>query len=298
MYDLYKTDNANAVGFSSYKKVFLEQFILKPKPPKKDTCHKCDTFKTRIDSLLECDEKNLIILERDKYQRQAVESRENMNLDLKTAEEDEKTETLTFDKEKTLRLPRLTTNIIFYKRQLWLYNCDIYAGKRKNSTFHVWNKGEAGRGAQEVGFCLRKHIENNITNEVENIILEWFFGGQNMNIKITLLLNSALDKSPHLKTIRLRFLVSGHTFLPNDNNFRDLECINKKQNKIFSPEDYIQIMKDCRKKGPIVVYRMKKEDFISTKKLEKEIVNRKKTCSGKAINWLHIRVMNIIIALF
>ena len=48
-------------------------------------------------------------------------------------------------------------------------------------------------------------------------------------------------------------------------------------------------MKNCRKKHGIVVYRMKKEDFVSTKKLEKEIVNRKKTCSGKAINWLHMR---------
>ena len=54
------------------------------------------------------DEKNLIILERDKHQRQAEETWENMNLDLKTAEEDEKIETLTFDLEKTLPLPRLT----------------------------------------------------------------------------------------------------------------------------------------------------------------------------------------------
>ena len=36
MYDLYKADNANSVGFSSYKKFFLEQFNLKTKPPKKE----------------------------------------------------------------------------------------------------------------------------------------------------------------------------------------------------------------------------------------------------------------------
>ena len=98
----------------------------------------------------------------------------------------------------------------------------------------------------------------------------------------------------HLKTIRLRFLVSGHTFLPNDSDFGEVECKIKKQNIIFSSEDYIQIMKDCRKKRLIVVYRMKKEDFVSTKKLEKEIVNRKKTCSGEAINWLHIREIKLI----
>ena len=79
----------------------------------------------------------------------------------------------------------------------------------------TWIEGEAGHGPQEFGSCLRKYIENNITNEVENIIL-WSdsCGGQNRNTKITLLLNSILDESPHLKTIRLRFLVPGHTFLP------------------------------------------------------------------------------------
>ena len=116
---------------SLYKKTFLEQFNLKTKPPKKDTCHKYDIFKTKIDSLLEGDEQNLIILERDKHQRQAEEARDDMNLDLKLAEGDEKTENLTFDMEKTLPLPRLTRNIIFYKRQLWLYNCSIYVGKQK-----------------------------------------------------------------------------------------------------------------------------------------------------------------------
>ena len=67
MYDIYKANTANAIGFSTYKKIFLEQFNLKTKPTKKDTCHKCDTFKTKIDSLLECDETNLIILEKDKH---------------------------------------------------------------------------------------------------------------------------------------------------------------------------------------------------------------------------------------
>ena len=95
--------------------------------------------------------------------------------------------------------------------------------ENKNSTFHIWIEGEAGRGAQEVGSWFRKYIENNKTNEVENIILWSNSCGQNRTIKITLLLKSILDESPHLKTIRLRFLVSGHTFLPDDSDFGDVE---------------------------------------------------------------------------
>ena len=85
MYDLYKADNANAA------EIFLEEFNLKTKPPppqkkKKKKRH----LKQKIYSLLGGDEKNLIILEKDKHQRQAEEARENMNLDLKAAGEDEK----------------------------------------------------------------------------------------------------------------------------------------------------------------------------------------------------------------
>ena len=124
---------------------------------------------------------------------------------------------------------------------------DLYKADNANAVgfssyknLFFWIEGEAGCGVQEFGSCLRKYIENNITNEVENIILlRDSCGRQNKNIKITLLLKSILDELPHLKTIRLRFLVSGHTFLRNDSDFGDIECKIKKQNKIFSPEDYI-----------------------------------------------------------
>lgn len=52
-----------------------------------------------------------------------------MKEDLKRANTDEELEVLTFDMEKTLPLPRIPTNIVFYKRQLWLYNLGIHSGK-------------------------------------------------------------------------------------------------------------------------------------------------------------------------
>ncbi|CAH2005914.1 unnamed protein product [Acanthoscelides obtectus] len=80
-----------------------------------------------------------------------------MNSDIKEATQNKEIETLTFDMEKTLPLPHLSTNIMFYKRQLWLYNCGIYAAKEGKSTFNLWLEGQAGRGAQEK---LEKEITN------------------------------------------------------------------------------------------------------------------------------------------
>ncbi|CAG9773605.1 unnamed protein product [Ceutorhynchus assimilis] len=112
----------------------------------------------------------------------------------------------------------------------------------------------------------------------ENNLILWSdsCGGQNRNIKMVLLLKCAVEVSTHLKSIELRFLVSGHSFLPNHSDFGDVECVLKRQTKMYSPEDYIQVMKSCRRKHPIEVVSMEKKNFVSTKMLEKEIINRKK----------------------
>lgn len=277
MYNLYKNENVNTVSFSSYKKIFLKDFNLKVKKPKNDTCNKCDTFNIKIKNSPEGEEKNKITLEHTLHLADQEKARAKMNSDIQIASQNDEIETLTFDMEKTLPLPRLNTNIIFYKRQLWLYNCGIYAGKEAKSTFNLWLEGEAGRGAQEVGSCLLLYIAKYVSKTVKKLIL-WSdsCGGQNRNIKMALLLKCALEKSTHLESIELRFLVSGYSFLPNDSDFGDVECALKRQTRMYSPEDYIKVMKSCRRKHPIEVVSMKKEDFLSTLKLEKEITNRKK----------------------
>lgn len=101
---------------------------------------------------------------------------------------------------------------------------------------------------------------------------------------MVLLLKCILDESLHLQSIKLIFVVSGHSFLFNDSYFEDAECVIKKQNKIFSPQDYINVQKVVRRERPIEIYKMEKEDFVSTKKLEKEILNMEETCATEKIN--------------
>ncbi|KAF2886099.1 hypothetical protein ILUMI_20074 [Ignelater luminosus] len=97
---------------------------------------------------------------------------------------------------------------------------------------------------------MRKYVVNHISDKIQELIL-WSdsCGGQNRNIKIVLLLKSILEEKPTLGKIRLRLLVSGHSFLPNDSDFGNVESALKIQQKLFSPEDYIKIMKNCREKS-------------------------------------------------
>jgi len=59
---------------------------------------------------------------------------------------------------KVLSLPKISTNVIYYKRQLNLYNLGIHNGKGRKGYFYVWIENEGGHGAQSVGSAIKKHI--------------------------------------------------------------------------------------------------------------------------------------------
>lgn len=110
-------------------------------------------------------------------------------------------ETLTFDLEKTLSLPKIPSKVVYYKRQLSVYNLGIHAAKSNQSYCYVWTEAEAGRGAQEIGSCIKKHFSNHIDATVTHVNL-WSdsCGGQNRNIKIVLLLQHLMYSFKNLET--------------------------------------------------------------------------------------------------
>ena len=90
-------------------------------------------------------------------------------------------ELLTFDLDQSLPTPVLTTNVVFYKRQLWTYNLGMHDGKT-STAMHVWHEALASHGSNEVASCLLKHL-NEINTEASNLILySNSCGGQNRNI--------------------------------------------------------------------------------------------------------------------
>lgn len=106
-----------------------------------------------------------------------------------------------------------------------MYNLGLHSGTTGQGFFNVWLEHEAGRGTQEVGSCLRKHIKENMKPNVTRLIL-WSnsCGGQNRSIKMVLVLVQILQNHPSLEKLTRRFLQPGHTYLPNDSEFEDVEC--------------------------------------------------------------------------
>lgn len=155
----------------------------------------------------------------------------------------------------------------------------------------VWVEGTAGRGSQEVGSALKKYILENCLNIEELILWSDSCGGQNRNIKIVLMMKHVLHSHPTLKKITMRLLIPGHTFLPNDSEFGDVESHLKSHQRLYTDDDYINVMKTCRKKSPFTVTKLVKEDFKSVVELESNIVNRKLDIEGNKVNWLKFREM-------
>lgn len=123
---------------------------------------------------------------------------------------------------------------------------------------------------------MKKYIDN-IAKPAKKLIL-WAdsCGGQNRSIRLVLMLIYILQQHATLKTISLRYLESGHTFLPNDTEFGDFECALKRKQRIYTEKQYIKIMKNCRLNNKFKVNKMSSEDFFSVKKMEELVTNRKK----------------------
>ena len=134
-----------------------------------------------------------------------------------------------------------------------MYHCGVNLGKTNKGHLYVWLEGTAGRGAQEVGSCLKKHVMENCPGIEELVLWSDSCGSQNRNIKITLILKHILANHLTLKKISLKFMIPGHLFLPNDSEFDDVECYLKTQQRAYTDDDYIKIMKTSIRRNAFVV---------------------------------------------
>ena len=218
----------------------------------------------------------------------AENAKEKMKEDTLDAHTNPNKRVLVFDLQKTLPTSVLSTGIAYYKRQMWTYNLGIHDENLKTGFVYVWSEEQVSRGTQEIGSCILEHVFQHIPETVNHLILySNSCGGQNRNIKMSLMLQYILHKSPFLKTIEQKFFVPGHSFSSCDRDFAVIEKAKKMKDQIFVPDHWIDIIKNAKKRAPIfIVRKMETHEFLSTKSLESGITNRKKLTNGKKVLWL------------
>ncbi|KAJ8868073.1 hypothetical protein PR048_031882 [Dryococelus australis] len=76
---------------------------------------------------------------------------------------------IVLDSQKTLPTTRLSTNKVYYLRQLWTYNCGIHNIVTGKTHMFMWDESTAKRGSQEVGSCLVKYASS-LDDEIKHAI--------------------------------------------------------------------------------------------------------------------------------
>ena len=262
--------------------------------PKSDTCKTCDSLKTKFDA--ERDAAALLTLrsEWDLHLCRAEKAYHSLKKDSALARSDADVEVISFDLEKALATPVLSTNVVYYKRQLWTYNLGIHSATTSVGYMYVWHEGQASRGSHEVGSCILKHF--NITNPTSTRLVAYSdsCSGQNRNVYILALWLYIVSSDKYsFTTIDHKFMVVGHSYLPNDRDFGSIESSRLKAQHIYVPSDWADLIRKARRKNPFQVIEMSSDDFVSFIKLAKSFVNRKKDTVGRPVDWLSIRWIRV-----
>ena len=265
------------VSRRAYRDIFVRTFNYGFGSPRSDTCSLCDSRDTS--ETVQTHKQNAsLAFEKQKVDRQ-----------LATANDD--TAFITFDLQKTLPLPKLSTGISFYLRQLWLYNAGIHMITRKGQRafFNIWTEADGKRGCEEIGSCLLAFIEDAGLGSGDRPchLITWCdsCAGQNKNFFL-LCLWQFLILTKNFSAIEQKFPETGHSFLDSDRDFAQVEKLVRKEENIYTVDKYANLMAESQKRNkPSVTYMTGK--FVEIKQLPAKLglFNNTSNTQGQAVKF-------------
>lgn len=281
-----------------FREIFNTEFNLAFKRPKTDTCKTCDEMHAKMKSgVLSLEEMQQQEKRKLDHHQKVHEKKMQFEKDLIDAKNSGgKIQCYTFDLQKTLETPSLSTSVAFYRRQLWTFNLCIYDEVNEKGYMYMWSENVASRGANEIGSCLIRHMNKFLPENAEEIILySDSCGGQNRNIKMTVLLKKMLTSLENVSTITQKYFISGHSYNSCDRCFGIIDKQRKATQDIFLPKHWENVVRVAKKKDPkFEVVHMTKDNFYSSQKLLDLIVNRKVSSENEKINWFKIESIKYI----
>ena len=276
MYEEYKIwcekEEKIPLSLRGYRDIFLTEFNYGFGKPRSDTCETCDNLETE----------NL-----QAHKDEAAAAFREMKKDRQTASEKSNTHYFTFDLEKTLPLPKLSTSVAYYLRQLWFYNLGIHliSGDKTGVYFQHWLESQGGRGVNEVGSAIIVFLQK--AGIKDGVLHAWSdsCAGQNKNFFLVCLWQF-LIKTQNFQEIHHKFPIPGHSFMDSDRDFGKVEQICQKTENVYSSNDYAKILRSSQRKPTPVVTELK-DHFLDIKALPDllNLVNRQKNTDGDKVNF-------------
>lgn len=151
---------------------------------------------------------------------------------------------LAFDFHKNLGCPNITTNEVYYSRQLSCFTFNVHNLGTEGVHLYFYDETEARKGADEFCAMLYDYFVNVLPPEVEKV--ELFCDscpGQNKNWSMIKFLHHMVVKEKRFSNIKISFPVRGHSYLECD---RDMALVNQKA-KVEVPDDWKLVYTSARR---------------------------------------------------
>ncbi|GBP24236.1 hypothetical protein EVAR_80089_1 [Eumeta japonica] len=169
--------------------------------------------------------------------------------------------TMSFDCQKNLGLPKVPDQSAYYSRQYNFYNFTIVVGSSKakltkdNIFSYVWNETSHNKGNNAIISAVHHFLTNlEFKEEIKVLrIVADGCSGQNKNTGMLAMLGKwlTIEAARHVKKVEIIFPVVGHSFIPPDRIFAQIEKDLKKREVISSPEQYQEIITQYCKLTPL-----------------------------------------------
>lgn len=120
---------------------------------------------------------------------------------------------ITFDLQQSLATPKLSTNVVCYQRQMWMYNLGVHNCGNERGIMNMWPESVASRGSQEIISSLAKHLRQPST-ATELVAYSDACGGQNRNINIACFwLHVVCSPDYPYTTVNHKFMILSHSYI-------------------------------------------------------------------------------------
>lgn len=211
--------------------------------PKSDTCKTCDSLNVRISAEEDSSAKRALETERKLHHCKAERAYQQLKEDTALSQLSQDVDTINFDLQQSLPTPKLATNVVFYKCQMWTYNLGVHDCSSGKGFMFMWPESVASRGSQEVCSCVFKYLRMRESETSHLMVYSDACGGQNRNINVACMWMHIVASTDFKYTIiEHKFMISGHSYLPNDRDFGSIEKANRRIQHIFVPDDWCTLV--------------------------------------------------------
>ncbi|KAF6210307.1 hypothetical protein GE061_013411 [Apolygus lucorum] len=257
MYELFlekykDNQEAQRIKYDFYYRFFKANFNYGFGSPRTDTCQTCDSMQNELKNpdLVESRKNELITL-KNVHLAKAQAFYDELKSFSKTAEETVDVDVLSFDYQQNLPLPHVPAGDVFYKRQLWVFNFCIHSAKTRKAYFFMYDEATGKKTPNEPISFLDYYFKNLMDKDVKTLYLfSDNCAAQNKNSTLLFFLNKTAEERK-IKILH-HYPEPGHSFLPCDRAFGQIEKKKRLKERVYTPEEYCKIVKQSSKSFEVI----------------------------------------------